>query len=96
MSALVVDVGGEDLQDVREAAAGLSPGRAVVDIVALDPIGVEALKSTFEDYQTYLKLEYPLYPWKFDSKGWLPDGELRVTTDGGVRRSYAKARALLL
>jgi hypothetical protein len=91
MSALVVDVGGEDLQDVREAAAGLPPGRAVVDIVALDPVGVDALKSTFEDYQTYLKLEYPLYPWILDGKGWFPDAEVRLTTDGGVRRSYAKA-----
>jgi hypothetical protein len=91
MSALVIDVGGENLKDVREAADGLPPERAIVDVVELDPVGMDALKSTFEDYQTYLKLEYPLYPWELNGKGWFPAGEVRPTTNGGLRRSYAKA-----
>jgi hypothetical protein len=91
MSVLVVDVGGKDLEDVREAAASLPPGRAIVDVIALDPVGMDRLQSTFQDYQTYLKLEYPLYPWKLNCKGWLPDAAMPLTTDGSVRRSYAKA-----
>jgi Tubulin like len=91
MSALVIDVGDDDLKDVRKAAAALPPGRAIVDVIALAPVDSAALSSTFHDYEQHLKLEYPLFPWKLDGRGWLPSSGARLTAGGGVRRSYAKA-----
>lgn len=91
MTALVVDIGNEDLEDVRTAAAALPEGRADVDIISLDPISAEELSNTFQDYEKLLKLEYPMYPWTFDGKGWLPESGDVQTAEGNFRRSYAKA-----
>lgn len=91
MSALVVDVGDADLADVRQAAAALPPGRADVEVIALERVASDELQDTFRNYELNLKLEYPLFPWKLDGNGWLPDDGALTTAEGGLRRSYAKA-----
>lgn len=91
ISVLVVDLGDEALEAVRIAVAALPEGRVALDVVSLTPADSGELETMFASYETYLKLEYPFYPWKFDRKGWLPEGASTSTSHDGVRRSYAKA-----
>lgn len=91
ISVLVVDLGDKASDAVRAAAAALPDGRVALDVVSLPPADADELETMFGAYETYLKLEYPFYPWTFDSKGWLPQGTRTDRPDGGVRRAYAKA-----
>jgi hypothetical protein len=91
MSALVIDADEVSLKAAQDAAEALPPGRAIVDIVALETGNAGDLKDTFHDYWNHLKLEYPLFPWTLDGEGWLPPNRSLRTPDGGLRRAYAKA-----
>ena len=90
-SALAIDIGDDGLASVRATIASLPAGRAHVDTFSLNPVGASVLADTFQNYERYLKLEYPFFPWALDGKGWLDRSDARLTSDGGASRAYAKA-----
>ena len=60
-TALAVDIGGADLEDLRTLAATISTDRATIDIVALPIPDPASLSRGLEQYPEFLTLEYPLY-----------------------------------
>ncbi|SRR5579884_1474051 len=71
-SALAVDIGDEDLSQVRAAAEGLPAERSYVQTVALPiPTGDE-LRTSLNRYREFLKMEFPRYYWNPNYEPWLP------------------------
>jgi hypothetical protein len=71
-SALAVDIGDEDLGQVREAAAGLPPERSYVQTVALPIPSNKELRTSLNRYREFLKMEFPRYYWNPNYEPWLP------------------------
>ncbi len=91
LCALVVDIGDDDLADLRSLAAGLLPERAEVTFASLDVPSREALLATLGDYPEYLKLEYPSYHLNSAYRPWLPNSFELPAAGGHYRRAVAKA-----
>jgi hypothetical protein len=71
-SALAVDIGDQDLAQVREAATGLPAQRSHVATVALPIPSAEELRTGLNRYREFLKMEYPRYYWNPNYEPWLP------------------------
>ena len=90
-TALAVDIGDQDLQQVREAAGGLPSERSQVRTVALPVPTTEGLLTSLNRYREFLKMEYPRYYWNPNYEPWLP-AELEVPQAGQhFPRAVAKA-----
>ncbi len=93
ISALVVDVEGEDLDRLRAGIAGVSTSRADVEIIPLAVPTTGELAATLENYGMFLKLEYPMFSGDSSTANWLPGSSTPPEGSGPihVRRAYAKA-----
>lgn len=91
MSALVIDIGDQDLKGVREAARGLPADRADVEIIELAAPSRSELLDALGRYPEFLKLEYPMAHGTPDATAWLPSSIEDPRPAAGVARAYAKA-----
>jgi hypothetical protein len=90
-TALAIDIGDQDLAELRALAASLSPERAEVATVALDVPRREDLLDTLRRYREFLTLEYPLYRWTPDGEPWLPADVELPEAGNHFERAVAKA-----
>jgi hypothetical protein len=80
-TALAVDIGEEDMRELREYAdgftdrlreRGIPPERAQIRTVALDIPSRDELFGSLRRYREFLKMEYPRYYWNPNYEPWLP------------------------
>jgi hypothetical protein len=80
-TGLVVDIGDQDMHEVREYANGLKgrldergipSDRAQVRTVALEMPSKTELMTSLNRWREYLKMEYPRYYWNPNYEPWLP------------------------
>ncbi len=90
-TALAVDIGDQDLAQVRELASSLPSDRAQVETVALDMPSRDDLFSTLRRYREFLKLEYPRYYWNPNYEPWLPSNIQLPEAGDRLSRAVAKA-----
>lgn len=90
-SALVVDVGEQDLPELRAAMASVPAERAEVTIVSLDVPERSELFAALDDYPRLLTLEYPRYFWSAGYEPWLDRGAALPAPGGHLSRAVAKA-----
>ena len=92
VNALCVDIGDQDLGQVREAASQGPAGQVEAETVALAVPTREALLTALNRYREFLKMEYPRYYWNPNYEPWLPaDLEL---PEPGQRMPRAVAKAI--
>ncbi len=91
MLALAVDIGDQDLRDLRALASATPPDRAEVITVALDVPERDALLAALERYPEYLKLEYPRFYWNTAYEPWLARSVELPRTGDHIPRAVAKA-----
>lgn len=90
-SALAVDIGDQDLAQVREASSGLPAERSHVNTVALPIPSDEELRTSLNRYREFLKMEYPRYYWNPNYEPWLP-ADVQLPDPGEhFQRALAKA-----
>jgi hypothetical protein len=90
-SALAVDIGDEDLAQVRDAAGSLPADQSFVKTVAM-PVPTHAdLSYALNRYREFLKMEYPRYYWNPNYEPWLPADVEIAASDGHYSRAVAKA-----
>ncbi|MFQ5915601.1 MAG: guanylate kinase [Nitrospinota bacterium] len=99
-TALAVDIGEQDLYELREYAdgfkerlqeRGIPPDRAQIRTVALDVPKREELFSTLRRYREFLKMEYPRYYWNPNYEPWLPSDIKLPEAGDRIPRAVAKA-----
>ena len=90
-SALAVDIGDDDLAQVREAAGGLPKDRSHVRTVALPVPSSDELMGGLNRYREFLKMEYPRYYWNPNYEPWLPADLEIPDASGHFPRALAKA-----
>jgi hypothetical protein len=91
LMALAVDIGGDDLTELRALSATISPEQADITIVALDVPSRAELFDTLCHYREYLTLEYPYNQWTADYEPWLPEDIDLPPAGCHFRRAVAKA-----
>ncbi len=91
-TALAVDIGNEDLEPVREAAAaaGLPEERSQVRTVDLGVPSKDDFFASLRRYREYLKIEYPRYYWNPNYEPWLPEDLEMPAADEHIPRAVAK------
>ncbi len=89
--ALAIDIGDQDLADLRALAADLPAGRAEVTIVALEVPEREALLSALRHYPDFLRLEYPNFYWGAGYEPWLAPSVELPRAGQHFERAVAKA-----
>lgn len=90
-AALAVDIGDQNLRQVRELAAGLPADRFHVETVALNVPPRDELFATLRRYREFLKLEYPRYYWNPNYEPWMPS-DVEIPGPGAhFRRAVSKA-----
>src|ERR1700710_955319 len=70
--ALAVDIGDEDLAQVREAASMLPSEKSYVNTVAMPVPDHASLSYALNRYREFLKMEFPRYYWNPNYEPWLP------------------------
>ena len=90
-NALAVDIGDQDLVQVRELADKLPEGRADVETVALEVPGRDDLFNSLRRMREFLKLEYPRYYWNPNYEPWLPSSTTLPCAGEHFHRSVSKA-----
>lgn len=91
LSALAIDIGDQDLAELRTLAASIPPERAEVATVALDVPRREDLFDALRQYGEFLTLEYPLRRWTPDREPWLPATIELPQAGDHLKRAVAKA-----
>ncbi len=89
--ALAVDIGEQDLSELRKLAATLPAERAEVIIIALPVPTREALTQTLTQYREFLALEYPRLNWNPHYRPWLPENVVLPKDGAPASRAVAKA-----
>ncbi len=89
--ALAVDIGDEDLAQVRDAASSLPSDRSYVNTVAMPVPDHADLSYALNRYREFLKMEYPRYYWNPNYEPWLPADVEIAPSDGHFSRAVAKA-----
>ena len=89
--ALAVDIGDEDLAQVRDAASSLPADRSYVNTVAMPVPDHADLSYALNRYREFLKMEYPRYYWNPNYEPWLPADVEIAPSDGHYSRAVAKA-----
>ncbi|MGI9304813.1 MAG: hypothetical protein ACR2RB_19230 [Gammaproteobacteria bacterium] len=90
-TALAVDIGDQDVAQVRRLADSLPGGSAQVETVALEVPTRNDLFSSLRRYREFLKLEYPRYYWNPNYEPWLPSSSTLPQAGERFPRSVAKA-----
>jgi hypothetical protein len=90
-TALAVDIGTQDLQQVQAFADTLPSDKAQIRTVALEAPSRDELFSSLRRYREYLKLEYPRYYWNPNYEPWLPDSISIPQAGEHFPRAIAKA-----
>ena len=91
--ALAVDIGDQDLSELRTLAAEIPAAQAEVTILALDVPSRETLLETLAHYPEFLTLEYPRYRPNPHYQPWLPQAFDLPAAGGHFERATAKAIA---
>ena len=90
-TALALDIGGQNLQQVEAAAKKLPSDQAQVRTLALEIPERAELFSSLRRYREYLKLEFPRYYWNPNYEPWLPEG-IDISESGeALPRALTKA-----
>ena len=90
-NALAVDIGDQDLHQIRELAGKLPEGSADVETVAMEVPERDDLFNSLRRMREFLKLEYPRYYWNPNYEPWLPSGISLPQAGEHFQRSTAKA-----
>ncbi len=90
-TALAVDIGDQDLAQVRQLANELPDKSAQVETVALNMPDRDELFNSLRRMREFLKLEYPRYYWNPNYEPWLPSKTQLPGEEEHVPRSVAKA-----
>jgi hypothetical protein len=91
LTALVVDIGEQDLGDLRALAARIPAAQADVTIVALEIPPTDALFATLSNYRDFLRLEYPNTVWNPRFQPWLDPQSALPAPGQAIPRAVAKA-----
>jgi hypothetical protein len=91
LNALVVDIGENDLAEVRALADDLPADRAAVTVVSLDVPDRDDLLAALETYPEYLSLEYPRHRSNPHYQPWLDASAPLPKAGGHFSRAVAKA-----
>ena len=70
-TALAIDIGDQDLRELRALAAKIPAERVEVTTVALTVPEPEDLFDALSRYGTFLRLEYPNHRWSDTDQPWL-------------------------
>lgn len=89
--ALAVDIGEQDLSELRSLAATIPAERAGITILAMPVPSRDGLLTTLRRYPEYLTLEYPIYQANKNQPPWLDDNVAMPKSGSHVRRAVAKA-----
>lgn len=89
--ALAVDIGDQDLGQVRELADSLPEGCAEVETVAIEVPERDDLFNSLRRMREFLKLEYPRYYWNPNYEPWLPSSVSIPRAGEHFQRSVSKA-----
>ncbi len=99
-TSLVIDIGDQDMHEVREYANGLNgrleergipTDRAQMRTVALEMPGRTELMTSLNRWREYLKMEYPRYYWNPNYEPWLPSDLEMPKAGESIPRAIAKA-----
>lgn len=90
-SALAVDIGDQDLAQVRDAGGDLPADRSLVRTVALPIPTKQELRTNLNRYREFLKMEYPRYYWNPNYEPWLPEDVDLPAPGQRFPRALAKA-----
>jgi hypothetical protein len=99
-TALVVDIGEQDMMQARDYAEGfidrlkernIPPERAQIRFVSLEVPSRDELFASLRRYREYLKLEYPRYYWNPNYEPWIPDSVEIPKAGEHFPRAIAKA-----
>ena len=89
--ALAVDIGGQDMVELRSLAASIPAERAEVTMIALAVPPREFLLDALQHYPEFLALEYPRYYWAAGYQPWLSPSVELPKAGGHFSRAIAKA-----
>ena len=89
-TALAIDIGDQDLAELRALAAKTPAERAEVTTVALTVPEPEDLFDALSRYGTFLRLEYPNHRWTDTGQPWLPRAT-HIQAGQHFERAVAKA-----
>ena len=90
-TALVVDIGDQDMSEARALAANAPVGSAEVRFVAIDAASPDSLTEVLASYPEYLAIEYPRYVWGPGYEPWLRPPLTLPAAGGRHARAVAKA-----
>ncbi|MHA6792078.1 tubulin-like doman-containing protein [Pseudonocardia bannensis] len=99
-TGLAVDIGEQDMHELREYAAGLNgrlaergipTDRHQVRTVALDVPERGELMTSLNRWREFLKMEYPRYYWNPNYEPWLPSDTEMPKPGDSIPRAVAKA-----
>lgn len=90
-TALAVDIGDQDLQQIDTTARAMDPDRIQVRTAAMDVPTRSELMGSLNRYREFLKMEYPRYYWNPNYEPWLPSDIDLPATGSHVQRALAKA-----
>lgn len=90
ITALAVDIGDQDLAELRELAEDLPSDRVQVETVALEMPSRKDLFATLRRYREFLKLEYPRYYWNPNYEPWVPSNIQLPEAGQHIPRAVAK------
>ncbi len=90
ITALAIDIGGQDLGEVAKLADALPKDRAQVETLALPMPSRKDLFATLRRYREFLKLEYPRYYWNPNYEPWVPSNIVLPEAGTHIPRALAK------
>jgi hypothetical protein len=99
-TALAVDIGDQDMRELKEYGRGLDQrlaerniptDRAQVRTVALDVPDREDLMTSLNRWREFLKMEYPRYYWNPNYEPWLPSDVDMPKAGDSFPRAVSKA-----
>ena len=91
LHALAIDIGDQDLTELRDLAKTISPERAEVTTIGLDMPAASSMFDVLASYDRFLRLEYPNYRWPGSPVAWLPRSAYVPDTRQHHERAVAKA-----
>ena len=90
-TALAIDIGDQDLGEVRAAAGRFPAEKSQVETLALEVPSRKELFASLRRYREFLKLEFPRYYWNPNYEPWLPSNTTLPEAGESFSRSCAKA-----
>ncbi|MEM9908223.1 MAG: hypothetical protein AAF921_24700 [Cyanobacteria bacterium P01_D01_bin.44] len=90
-TALALDIGDQNLQQVETAAKKLPVDQAQVRTLALEVPSKKDLFASLRRYREFLKLEFPRYYWNPNYEPWLPDSVDLSESSEALPRALTKA-----